>query len=376
VRRVMGRLAVLLLASFLSAEGGLRLWDLRQGRGWRSSERNQTLDGSLYSAPRLFCQFQPPPGARYRVPGSEIRINSLGLRGEEVARRKPAGCFRVLCMGGSTTFDGFNGGDIHWPLLLERKLQARFPGRKIEVLNAGVNGWSTAHSLTHFLFDGLALEPDLVIVHHSVNDLSVNFHGEPLPDYSNKYGLPEWDPRPEARAAALDGLLGWSQAYLFLRLGANRLFPRSRQVEVAPYPAERGLPAAPFYRRNLESVCAVAAAQGIRVVLTLPPEDILRRYDATLVTQLGLGGRLQVPDGPTLRRFHGDYLAIVREVAASRGVLLVDADRAMSGRAELFVDTCHTTAAGSELLARLFAEALEPLLSTAHPGATGPVGGR
>jgi lysophospholipase L1-like esterase len=376
LRKLTLRLGTLLLASFLAAEIGLRTLDSLRGRGWNSPERKQLIDGSCFTAPRLFCQFRPPPLARFPAHGSEIRINSLGLRGEEAARKKPEGTFRILCLGGSTTFDPYNGAGTNWPLLLQEKLRAQFPRRRVEVLNAGVNGWSSAHSLTYFLFDGLSLEPDLVIVHHNVNDLSVNFHGTPEPDYSNKYARPEWDPRPEAHTIALDGLLGWSQAYLFLRLKAFQLLPRLRlrQVEVKPYDEGLGLPAAVYFRRNLDSICAVASAHGVRVALGLQPEDILRRFDATLVTQLGLGGSLRVPSAEGLRRFHGEYLRIVREVAARWGAVLVDADQAMSGRAELFVDTCHTTAAGSEALAEVFRSAIAPLLAATPVSRAGPPG--
>jgi len=322
----------------------------------------RVLDGSLYTSPRLFCQFRPTAGAQYRIPGAEVRINSLGLRGEEVSREKPPGVFRVLCLGGSTTFDYFNEAGVHWPKLLEDKLRAEHPGRKVEVLNAGVPGGSTAHSLTWLLFDGLALSPDAIIVHHNVNDLSVNFHGEVEPDYANKYGLPEWDPRPELRRNLADCFLGWSQAYLFLRLKLYPLVAEARHVEVHSYPGDRGLPAAPFFRRNLESICAVAQANDVRVVLGLEPEDILHKLDGTLVTQLGLGGDLVVPDAETLKGFQKEYLRIVRQVGERWGATLVDADAVMSGRADLFVDTCHTTAAGSEMLAELFRKAVSPLL--------------
>ena len=358
VGRVTVRLLSIGLTGFLAAEIGIRGADALRGRGWNSPERRKVLDGSLFTAPRLFCQFRPPPGARYRVPGSEIRINALGLRGEEVSREKPQGVYRILCLGGSTTFDAQNGADVHWPLLLERKLRAEFPDLLIEVLNAGANGWSSAHSLTYFLFDGLALSPDLVIVYHNWNDLSVNFHGTPEPDYANKYGLGEWDPRPETSRTALDRVLGWSQAYLFLRLKREALFPRLRRVEVKPYDPARGLPAEVYFRRNLESICAVARTNGIRVVLGLQPQDILRRLDKTIVTQLGLGGSVSVPDAATLLSFHSRYLDVVRHVGSRWGAVVVDAAEAMSGRAEYFVDICHTTRAGSERLAEIFREAL------------------
>src|SRR5436190_20413136 len=34
-----------------------------------------------------------------------FRINSMGFRGREVSASKPPGTFRIVCLGGSTTFD-------------------------------------------------------------------------------------------------------------------------------------------------------------------------------------------------------------------------------------------------------------------------------
>ncbi len=365
-RKVLFRILAISIAAFLAAEVGLRARDSMLGRGWNSPERRMVYDGSLYAVPRIFCQFRHRPGARYLIPGSdppaEVRINSLGLRGEEVSRQKPAGTYRILCLGGSTTFDAFNGTAVHWPLLLEKKLDEEFPGRDFEVLNAGVNSWSTAHSLAYLLFDGLALQPDLVIVYHNVNDIAVNFHGDPEPDYSNRYGHPSWDPRPESRLGILDRLMGWSQTYLWLGLFAKGNLVAPPKLP-GIYDAGRGTPAAPLYRRNLESIHAVAAAQGIKVVYGLQAQDIVNRYDLTVQRGLTKLGAHAIPGAATYEKFHGEYVRIMRDVAEGHGAAVADVDAELSGRTEMFVDFCHTTLEGTRLVAEVFKKAVVPLIA-------------
>ena len=54
------------------------------------------------------------PGARLTY-----RINSLGLRGPETTRSKPAGVFRVLALGDSFTFGAGVRAEHAWPAVLE-----------------------------------------------------------------------------------------------------------------------------------------------------------------------------------------------------------------------------------------------------------------
>jgi lysophospholipase L1-like esterase len=100
-----------------------------------------------------------------------IENNSSGFRGPEV-RSDPSAknAYRVLCIGDSVTF-GFNAdqGDSY-PTQLDRVLRAKWPGKDIEIINAGVPGWTWLQGVRFLEREGLALEPDLVIMSHGVND--------------------------------------------------------------------------------------------------------------------------------------------------------------------------------------------------------------
>ncbi len=100
-----------------------------------------------------------------------IENNSLGFRGPEVRRDRSAkNAYRVLCIGDSVTF-GFNGDQADtYPAQLAEFLRAKQPGKDIEVINAGVPGWTWLQGVRFLERQGLALEPDLVIMAHGVND--------------------------------------------------------------------------------------------------------------------------------------------------------------------------------------------------------------
>lgn len=101
--------------------------------------------------------------------------NSLGFRGDEIKIQKPDSIFRIICLGGSTTYsDGVNDYKKSFPYLLEKKLQNKF-GKQIEVVNAGVPGYTTLETLINFQTRILDLNPDLIIVYHCVNDVHARF---------------------------------------------------------------------------------------------------------------------------------------------------------------------------------------------------------
>lgn len=150
---------------------------------------NDTLAG-LDVAPELnptplvsdpFVLWWNKPGARRTQPvnprpyGSTatwtVENDARGFRGPE----RPDGgaeedVYRILCVGDSVTF-GFNVDQPDaYPRRLEDLLRARHPGTRIEVLNAGVPGWTWVQGLRFLEAYGMRLEPDLVIAAHGTND--------------------------------------------------------------------------------------------------------------------------------------------------------------------------------------------------------------
>lgn len=99
-------------------------------------------------------------------------INALGLRGPAVAPEKPPGVYRVLVVGDSFAFGWGVEDEEALPARLAELLTAPPGAERVEVLNAGVAGWSAAHYWLYLRERGFALDPDLVLLVPSENDLS------------------------------------------------------------------------------------------------------------------------------------------------------------------------------------------------------------
>lgn len=99
-----------------------------------------------------------------------FRSNNLGFRGGDIAMPKPRGTYRILCLGGSTTFEGMTEAS-HYPRLLEDMLQSCFvPVRQMEVINGGMPGMYSYGHRARFL-EYMALDPDLIVYYMGINDI-------------------------------------------------------------------------------------------------------------------------------------------------------------------------------------------------------------
>lgn len=122
----------------------------------------------------LHAYTQPHPGRGYSlVPGYEggaIRINRWGMRGGEFAVPKPPDVFRVLCVGDSVTF-GLSTCASYPERVHDILAPRALPGRRVEIVNAGVEGYSVTRALAALEADWFALEPDALFVMIGWNDL-------------------------------------------------------------------------------------------------------------------------------------------------------------------------------------------------------------
>ncbi len=108
------------------------------------------------------------------------RINSDGLRDGEHAVPKPGGVYRIAVLGDSYAEALQVGPDEAFWAVLERRLAAcpAWPGRRIEAINFGVSGYSTALSLITLKRKVWRFQPDLVLLAFFVgNDVADNMQG-------------------------------------------------------------------------------------------------------------------------------------------------------------------------------------------------------
>jgi len=103
-----------------------------------------------------------------RKPHSDQEINGLGFRDHEYTVQKPADVFRIVVLGDSVT----NGYRVDFDEMYTKKLEAllnEHDGR-YEVVNLGMNQYSTVQEVALLKEIGLSLSPDLVLLAYVLND--------------------------------------------------------------------------------------------------------------------------------------------------------------------------------------------------------------
>ena len=123
-------------------------------------------------SPYLGWVMRPNVGDSSR--GEGMSTNSRGFRGGEFEVPKPENEFRIVCIGGSTTFDSeIEDNAKTYPARLQFYLEKK--GYTVKVINAGVPGWTSYENLINFAFRISDIGPDLIIDYDAWNDLYLRF---------------------------------------------------------------------------------------------------------------------------------------------------------------------------------------------------------
>jgi hypothetical protein len=102
------------------------------------------------------------PGEHYTYQ-HRVQVNSLGLRGPELAAKRP-GERRILFLGDSLTYGQGVADDETVPAALERALAERAPQQRWSVVNAGCRAYGTSHELGLLAELGARIQPDVVLL--------------------------------------------------------------------------------------------------------------------------------------------------------------------------------------------------------------------
>ena len=143
---------------FPQITGGVQFVEFLRGKGENFTGPIETRPYGLYwNRPNYFRKgFQQTDENGFRYKGYDVALTKTKTR--------------VLCYGGSTTYSDHvlkNPQDC-WPHMLESKF--REIDIELEVINCGLNYGLTPELLSHFIFEGLHFEPDVIILHGPGND--------------------------------------------------------------------------------------------------------------------------------------------------------------------------------------------------------------
>jgi lysophospholipase L1-like esterase len=132
--------------------------------------------------------YELTPSMEKRSHGTVVRTNSHGMREREIPIEKPDSVVRIAALGDSYTFGFGVAARQTWPRVLEGLLGQDPRGRRFEVLNFGVGGYSTHDEAVLLRYRALAWNPDLVVVGYVLNDPE----DEPIQPLQSYYQETRW----------------------------------------------------------------------------------------------------------------------------------------------------------------------------------------
>lgn len=325
--------------------------------------------GWVYYLRENYTRYETTTGQPYLVPGEHGRssdpvvINRDGFVGEELQPDGPD-LFRIVALGDSNTF-GHGSRSHAYPAVLGRMLAERDrPGRRYEVVNAGIEGLDSHQALYRLRAKVVDLEPDVVVIYIGWNDL-MKF--DPLGQSGR--GAASALSRFVDRLWLVKGIRKLVFVYLRPRIdppltGASSLTNRF----------ERFRPGS--YIENLHTMIREIREIGAEPVLMTLATVVRPDDTAEMLVDAGVF----FPYYPSAYAV-GDFLVLVdaynravAEVAAMESVPVVDLKGYFEARPDyrsLFFDTMHPTRRGYELVAENVLHTLDASGLLDEGGATG-----
>jgi lysophospholipase L1-like esterase len=265
----------------------------------------------------------------------DIVVNSLGFRGPYFKKNKPPDTFRIVAMGGSTTA-GMYENELTYPRLLERMLSRAVTGKqKIEVINAGVWGYTSCQVMKRYKKEIVDLKPDAILLMSGWNDIN-KMRASGIKKKS-QYCM---NHHP---------VLVRSNIFRFLRLKISKSFKNNASELGVKFFQDN----AKYYLENLKEIIEDAGAKGIHVVLVSLPSlfetgdiDKFIRYEQFSGFSLQEIGYRQsaVMHINTLKKKIANEYKHVSYVDNGLSPLTAD-------KSQFFNDTIHPTGAGNRVLA-------------------------
>lgn len=352
---------LIIIVFFTMVEGAARLiWWRRAAEAFSATARRGE---ELLRNDAIHYMKQADPLYGYRLkPGfsqGDIFVNSQGFGQREVIpQERTPGLLRLAALGDSTTM-GHDVDKGNYLVYLRRLLaeRAREGHAGVEVINAGVPGWVSDQVALHAEHELAAFRPDIAILYVGGNDFQAY---DPYGEYALSSFFESYIGGSKYHWQALSHC---KSLVLLNALYGKYCVPRT--AEPAPAKCKNASPEQ-LYRflvQNLERI--VTAFRGsnpnVQVCLCtlaarwpyLAPEEFREHAPIWWIKdhQLTCAEAIQC-----LARFN----TVLRNYAASRGLLLIDTDAALAqlDRSRVQTDSFHFNNVGYELLAEIMYETL------------------
>ncbi len=288
--------------------------------------------------PVLFWKPVPGQNCYTKLGHKPVTVNSQGTRGREFSVEKPMNTLRIISVGDSRTF-GWGLSDYQtYSSLLEGHIRESLGGsKKVEVINAGVNGWSYGQILLYLKESALKYDPDVVVIGEA--NMWTQFS-----ETSSEAFVKDMMVR-----VRLKNILRRSAVYHYVvEMQLKRFYDKYKRnfIPVDPetdtnFEQEKADDPDAFFKAQIAKVVDTLAAQGVKVVLLFVP---FNREDLTM------------------SKFNSNMVRMKRELSREKNVAMVDVSNAFHQSSDLLYfegDAVHPNVEGNRILAHEIFEVMK-----------------
>jgi lysophospholipase L1-like esterase len=290
------------------------------------------------------------PYGRFR----KWKLNAFGFRGPDMLLEPEPNRTRLLILGASETFGLYESADKEYPAQLGLLL-----GDGYEVINAAMAGISLGSMLPYWENWASKFHGQRVLLYSSPmfyldeeppapkdprvtcpeSSKGVEFRFRLAGRIADTYHtLPEWIKRWREQWVIRRQCAGKGNEWLFTKVPEDRL---------------------DLFHHDLRKLVLAIRRQGAQPILVTHASSVaspLRVEDDTFIRRMRMFFPRALPE--TLIAFEDRANDLIRELASSEGLQLIDVDRVLSGNDTLFADMVHFNDAGAARMAGLLAQAL------------------
>jgi len=270
-----------------------------------------------------------------------IFINSKGFRGKEFNKEKKADVNRIIAMGDSVTF-GITPETCPYPAQLQELFNQKYPN-KVEVINAGVEGYSSDYVLKRLKYDIVQYKPDIITVYVGWNDL---------------YAVNPQSPLNSKRMAKLAAFLnkfyiykaGRKVIFLWIKPKLDHLIAPSNTINEDTAIYDKFEPE--NYKNNLKEIIKVCRENNIKVILINLASILADKMNQEDVNKVHFP--YFTSDIEKLKILQNRYNETIEDIAQKEKVPLIDLNKAINqipDKGGLFFDTMHPYCEGQKIIA-------------------------
>lgn len=306
--------------------------------------------------------FAEPWGLRGKSEGRyrKWRLNAFGFRGPEISRLPAEDVLRIFVLGSSESFGVYERPEGEYPALLRGLCRA---GKGWEAVNTSMAGMGVNRAVTYWTHWLRQFQPDVVLIYPNplfyLREEVPELNRDPVATDVPAISPPA--PRPRLLLRMVDNLRSlppWMRKWNREREMQAVISAHESGWQFTTVPADR----LEAYALQVAELCQSIRRDGAQPVLmtfAFRSTDIAEPDDAFFFADMQTHFPRSTPD------MIGPYAIAANErlrgLSQELDIPLIDVDRQLTGRRELFADLVHFSDEGAAEMARVVYEQLAVL---------------